>query len=166
MKNNILINISLIISICIIGFVAVYSLIIDYAFTKEQVNYLFSLMYLVLALNFLYNKNYNDTIEERFKFIILKTKNIFISCVLTIIYALILAQSEVSLWKIFICLIMSLFIYLFSMVVFTRKVTLYLFWINFYLFMGVFIFLQFPNFQIDFLAKFNPLAGLIVNLIM
>jgi hypothetical protein len=166
MKNNILIKISLIISICIIGIVALYSLIINYEFNKEQVNYLFSLMYLVLALNFLYDNNYNDTLKERIKFIILKTQNILISSVLTIIYALILVQAEVSLWKIFICLIISLFIYLFSMVIFTRKVTLYLFWINFYLFMCVFIFIQFPNFQIDLLAKFNPLAGLIVNLII
>jgi len=166
MNKNVIINISVIISICVLGFIATYSLIIDYQFNKEQVNYIFSLFYLVLALNFLNNINEIDTREERFKLIFLKAQNIIISCILAILYALILVQSETSLWKVFICLILTFVIYLFALVIFTRKVTLYLFWINFYLFMGALIFIQFPNFKVDILAKFNPLAGLIVNLVM
>jgi O-antigen ligase len=166
MKNTIFIKISLLLSLCLISFIAVYSLIIDYQFPQEQVNYLFSMLYLVLALNFLGQAAVPDNQKERLNLIILRTQNIIISCVLMIIYALILLQSKVSFGKIFLILLLSLLLYYSTLVFFKRKVTLFLFWINFYLFMGVFVFYQFPNFQIDFISKYNPFGGLIVNLIM
>jgi hypothetical protein len=166
MKNIILIKISLLLSLCVISFIAVYSLIIDYQFPQDQINYLFSLLYLVLALNFLGQDPVPDNQKERLNLILLKTQNIIISSVLTIIFALILVQSKVSFGKIFFILLLSLILYYSTLVFFKRKVTLFLFWINFYLFMGVFVFYQFPNFQIDFVSKFNPFGGLIVNLIM
>jgi len=166
MKNTILIKISLLLSLCLIGFIAAYSLIIDYQFPQDQVTYLFSLLYLVLALNFLGQELVLDNQKERINIILFKTQNIIISCVLTIIFALILMQSKISFGKIFFILLLSLLLYYSTLVFFKRKVTLFLFWINFYLFMGVFVFYQFPNLQIDFVSKFNPFGGLIVNLIM
>jgi hypothetical protein len=166
MKNSKLINISILLCIVILGFISLYSIIIDFHFSKEQINFLFSLLYLVLALNFLKYDEIADNSKKRFELVIMKPQNILISCVLMVFYALILVQTEASVIRIFLCLVLSLLINLLAIVLFKRKITFYLFWINFYLFMVVFVILQFPNINMDILARFNPLAGLVSYLII
>lgn len=163
MKKNIFFKGSLVLSICLVGLIAIYSLVTNYHFPPDQLNYFFSLFYLILALNFLGEDPSIDDRKERIKLIFTKTHSILISCVLAIFFSLILIQAEVTIGKIFIILVFSLVLYCTTLVFFKRGITLILFWINFYLFMGVFGFSQFPNFPIDLLSRFNPFAGLIVS---
>jgi len=61
-------------------------------------------------------------------------------------------------------LISSLIFYYASLIFLSRKVTQLLFWINFYLFAGVFILTLVPGSRIDLLSGFNPFGGLFVTL--
>jgi hypothetical protein len=164
MKNIILHKISLYLSICLIGFIASYSLIIGYQFPEDQINYLFSLFYMVLSLNFLGGNLPIDNRQERIKLILTNTQSVIISCVLSILFALILIQSNVTIVKIFMILILSILVYYSTIIFLSRKVTLVLFWINFYLFMGIFVFSQFPDIEIDIISRVNPFGGLLITL--
>jgi hypothetical protein len=164
MKNIKLHKISLYVSICLIAFIAGYSLIIDYQFPEDQINYLFSLFYMVLALNFLGGDLTIDNRQERIRLILTNTRSVIISCILSILFALILIQSNMVIVKIFMILVLSILVYYSTIVFFNRKVTLVLFWINFYLFMGIYLFSQFPDFKIDMISRFNPLGGLLITL--
>jgi DNA modification methylase len=164
MKNNILHRISLILAICLIGFIAGYSMLIDYQFPESQMNYIFSLFYLILTLNFLGRDATLLNLRERFKMVLSDTQSIIISCLLAIIFSLLLIQTKVAIGKIFIIVILSLLFYYTLILILSRKVNLILFWINFYLFMGVFVFSQLPNFQINMISKFNPFGGLLLTL--
>lgn len=164
MKKSIFSKISLILSLCLVGVIAVYSLVTDYHFPLDQVNYLFSLFYLILSLNFLGEDQTLNNTKERIKIILTKIQSIIITCVLAILFSLILIQSDIGPIKIFIIIFLALVLFNLTTVIFKREITLILFWINFYLFMGIFILSQFPNLSVDLLSRFNPFGGLIVTI--
>ena len=153
------------ITILSVAFIAVYPLITDFTFTHEQANWVFSLLYLTLALNYLgVKQNEQDTSSERARKLFTNYYSIIISTFLIACFAIILGQSEISSVRIFLVLVCSLIFYYGSLIFLSRKVTQLLFWINFYLFAGVFILTQVPGSRIDLLSRFNPFGGLFVTL--
>ena len=165
MNSQVYYLISMWIAILGVGFIAVYPLSTDFTFTPEQANWVFSLLYLTLCLNFLGGKqNEQETISKRAQTLFTDKCRIIISTILIICFALILGQSEISSVSIILVLICSLILYYASLIFLSRKVTQLLFWLNFYLFMGVFILTQVPGSRIDLLSRFNPFGGLFVTL--
>jgi hypothetical protein len=165
MNSKVYYRISLWITILGIAFIAVYPLVTDFTFTHEQANWVFSLLYLTLCLNFLGGKqNEPESASVRAQRIFKDKYSIIISTILTVCFAVILGQSEISSVRIFLVLICSLIFYYASFIFFSRKVTQLLFWINFYLFAGVFILTQVPGSRIDLLSRYNPFGGLFFTL--
>jgi hypothetical protein len=165
MNSQLYHRISLWLTILGIAFIAVYPLVSDFTFTHEQANWVFSLLYLSLCLNFLGGKhNEPETVSVRAQRIFKDKYSIIISTILIVCFALILGQSEMSFVRIFFALICSLIFYYASLVFLSRKVSQLLFWLNFYLFMGVFILTQIPGSRIDLLSRFNPFGGLFLTL--
>lgn len=165
MKTPVLHRISLVVTILSVAFIAFYPLITDFTFTPEQANWVFSLLYLSLCLNFLGGApNDQETSTGRAQRIFKDINSIIISTILIVLFAIILGQSEISSIRIFLVLVCSLVFYYASLIFLSRKVTQLLFWINFYLFAGVFILTQVPGSRIDLLSRFNPFGGLFVTL--
>ncbi len=166
MKNMILHRISLIIGLLIVGFVVVYSFLINYTYTDSQINYLFSLFYLIFTLNILGNESSFESPNKRVISIFSNVQNIIVSCILAILFGLMLVKAEVPLVKVFLILFLAFIIYTTIIVLFNRKIILVLFWINFYIFMGVYVFSQIPGFTLDLLSRYNPFGGLLITLLM
>lgn len=165
MNSQLYHRISLWMSILGIGFIAVYPLVIDFTFTLEQANWVFSLLYLTLCLNFLGgNQNEQETVSGRAQRIFKDKYSIVISTFLIVCFALILGQSDINSVIIFLVLICSLIFYYASLIFLRRKITQLIFWINFYLFTGIFILTQIPGSRIDLLSRFNPFGGLFLTL--
>jgi len=166
MENKFLHMIFLFITVIVIVFITGYSLIVDYKFPDNQLIYFFSLFYLVLALNFI-GRN-SDTVKwkERLNWIIEKWQNIFIYCVLSVCFSIILFHSGVTIIKTAIIILTALFVYNITLVIFKRRISLMLFWINFYLFAGMLAFSLIPEVSLDLISRYNPFGGLIVELII
>jgi hypothetical protein len=165
MENKLLHKIFLYITLATITFVAVYSLIIDYKFPEYQLNYFFTLFYLILSLNFLGGNSDKYDRKERLIWLIENKQNIFLYCILSASFSIIFINSGISSFKTALIIFSSLLFYSFSLFIFSKRITLILFWINFYLFAGVIIFSQFPCFHLDTISRYNPFGGLLVTLL-
>jgi hypothetical protein len=165
MNSQVYHRISLWIAILGIAFLAVYPLATDFKYTPGQANWVFSLLYLTLCLNFLGGtKNEPETAYERAQRIFSDIYSIIISTILTACFAIILGQSGISSVKVFLVLTCSLVLYYASFIFLSRRITQLLFWLDFYLFAGVFILTQVPGSRIDLLSRFNPFGGLFLAL--
>lgn len=164
MENKTLHTIFFLITVIVIIFIAGYSLVVDYKFPDNQMNYFFSLFYLVLALNFI-GRN-SDTLrwEGRLKCAIENWQNILLYCVLSACFSIILLHSGVSVIKTALIILIALIVFNFVLVICKRRITLILFWINFYLFAGMLVFSLIPEVTLDLISRYNPLGGLIVTL--
>jgi len=164
MENKLLHKIFLYITLATVAFVAGYSLIIDYQFPEYLLNYLFSLFYLILSLNFIGGNSDISERKERLIWLFKNKQNIFLYCLLSSCFSIIFIHSGISIFKTALIILSASILYYFSMFIFARRITMILFWINFYLFAGIIIFSQFPDFNLDIISKYNPFGGLIVNL--
>jgi len=164
MENKLFHRIFIIISLIALGFIAAYSLIRDYKFSSSLLIYYYSIFYLILALNFIGSDLQKSDRKNRLIWIITNKNNIIIYCIVTICYSIIFINSDIPILSTFLIVIISLIFYNFLFYYFNYRISLILFWISFYLFAGVIIFSQLPNFQLDLVSKFNPLGGLIVNI--
>ena len=91
MNSQVYHRISLWITILGVAFVAVYSLITYFSFTHEQANWVFSLLYLAICLNFLGGKhNKPETISGRAHKVLKDKRNTIISTILVICFTHIL----------------------------------------------------------------------------
>jgi hypothetical protein len=164
MANKLLHRIFLFIALAAIAFIAIYSLVLDYQFPEYQLNYFYSLFYLILSINFLGDVLDSSDRQERLKTLFKGKLNIFIYCLLSACFSIIFIHSGIPFLKTTLIILISFLVYFYSMFVFNKKITQILFWINFYLFMGMIIISQFPQINLDVISRYNPFGGLIVTL--
>jgi hypothetical protein len=164
MENKVLHRGFLFLTLATLAFVTVYSLIINYKFPEPLLNYFFSLFYLILSLNFMGNIADSSDSKERLKQLFKSSKNIFLYCLVSACFSIIFIHSGITVLKTSTIVLTSFGVYLFLMFVFNRKITQFLFWVNFYLFMGSLILGQLSNINFDLISKYNPLGGLFVTL--
>lgn len=157
-------KIFLYITLATLAFVAGYSIIIDFQFPGYLLNYFFSLFYLVLSLNFIGDMSDSSDTKEILKWLFINTQNIIIYCILSACFAVIFIHSGTPIVKTALIILSSFVAYFASMFIFGRKISQFLFWINFYLFAGIIILSQFPNIRLDVISRFNPFGGLFVTL--
>jgi len=165
MTNKSLHRIFVIISTIGVMFLAVYSLIVNYKFPDEQLNFFFSLFYLIMALNIVGKISDHASTNERLRLILTDIQNIVLYCILSASFSVILIHSGISVIKTALIVFFALAFYNLTFTVFKRSITLILMWINFYLFMGLLVFSLIPGLPIDLISRYNPLAGLIVALL-
>jgi len=166
MENNLLHKTFVILSVICIIFIAAYSLVIDYKFPHDQMNFIFSLFFLVLTLNFLGRNIKNEEKAERARSVFTDIQIIILYCILSACYSIILIHSGVSVVKTAMIILSALMFYNFILIIFRKSVSLILFWINFYLFMGMLVFSVLPGLPLDLISRYNPFGGLIVYLLI
>jgi hypothetical protein len=164
MRNKLLHKIFLFITLAAVLFIAIYSLVLDYQFSEYQLNYFYSLFYLILSINFLGDILDNSGLRVRLMTLFKGKQNIFIYCLLSACFSIIFIHSGIAIFKTTLIILSSFLIYFFSMIIFNRKTTQILFWINFYLFMGIIVISQLPKISLDTISRYNPFGGLIVTL--
>lgn len=166
MEKNIFHRISVRLSVVVIIYMAVYSSAVDYIFPADQLNFFFSLFFLVMALNFI-GRNPAETIREiRMKSIFTDTQNILLYLILSACFSSVLIHSGVTVIRIALIILFSLVFYNLILIVLKKSVILILFWINFYLFMMMLVLSSMPGLYLDTISKYNPFGGLIVHLLI
>ena len=153
-------------SVAGIIFIAVYASSIDYIFTHDQLNALFSMFFLVLALNYLGMTSENIQREKRVRVVFKDGMNIVLYCVLSACYSFMLIHSGVSVIKTALIIIVALAFFNLIFILLHRTILLILFWVNLYLFVMMRVLSEMPGFSIDPLSRFNPFGGMIVHLII
>ncbi len=147
-------------------FIALFPLVRDVAISPAQANWIMSLLYLSLCLIHLRKYNWEDEdLPKRANSILADKGSLGISTILVFAFVLILNHSGLSVIRIFLVLLCSLSFCYASLIFLNRKTSMVLFWINFYLFSGVFVLIQFPGVKIDLLSGYNPFAGLFLTLL-
>lgn len=165
MKTHTIRQVSLWIILLVIGFIALFPMFKNEVITLAQANWIMSLLYLSLCLNHLLKDNVkSEDISARAIEIFTNKGNLVISTILIAEFALILSHSGISVIKVFFVLVCSLCFCYASFILLNKKISVILFWINFYLFALVFLFTQFPGIEINVLSRYNPFAGLFLTL--
>ena len=162
--NRLLGRIFLYIAAAMVVFMAVYSCIVNYKFPIEVLSYFYSLFYLVLSFSFLVGVPDSSSREERLNRLFKSPESIFFYCVLSACFSVILVRSGIDYFRTALIIATSLALYDFSMYILSRRTTLILYWINFYLFAGMTAFSHLPHINIDMLSKYNPFGGLLITL--
>jgi len=164
LKNIVFLTVSLCIAVLAISFIAIYPVFIDYHFPQAITNNLFSLFYLVIFLNYLGFYNADDDYKSKSGWIFTNFRSIILSTVMSAIFAIILNRTSIDIAGIFFILVCGLTLCYATIILLKKQVVLILFWINFYLFIALLIFSQFPKIPLDVVSKFNPYGGLLVTL--
>jgi len=164
MKNKSYFIISLCFAVIAIAFIALYSLFIDYHFPQAITNNLFSVFYLVIFLNYLGFYNQEGDYKSKSGWIFTNFRSIILSTVMSAIFAIILNRTGIGIAGIFLILVCGLTLCYTTIILLKKQIVLIIFWINFYLFIGLLIFSQFPKIPLDMVLKFNPYGGLLVTL--
>jgi len=164
MGNKLLPKIFLYLSAASVAFIAVYSLIIDYKLSNDLLNYFFSLFYLVLSLSFIVEIPDSASREEKLNRLFKSPESLFLYCILSGSFSVIFIGSGLTYFRTALIIMTSLVLFDFSMYILSRRTTLILFWINFYVFAGMTALSHLTHLNIDLVSRYNPFGGLLITL--
>jgi len=166
MEDKLLSKFFLYISVASVVFISLYSLFIDYKFSNDLLNYLFTLLYLILSLNFIVGTSDSANKKERLTRIFKSRESILLYCIMAGSFSVIFIRSGFGIFKTTLIILSSLALFDFSMYILNRRTTLIFFWINFYLFAGMTALSHLPHANIDLVSRYNPFGGLLITIIM
>jgi len=164
MNNEHFLNAGIWVTILAIVFIAVYPLLTDYFFSKNQCMLLFYLFYLTLFLNYLGNYKNDENHISKIKWIGSNFHSIIINALVISLFAVIITRSNINIVTAFLILLFSQILFVATITFLKRRILTILFWVNFYLFAGTLIVSHLPAISLDIVTELNPYGGLFIFL--
>lgn len=149
----------------VVAFMAIYPVITGYIFPPQLANWIYSLFYPVLSINFLmgYEKT-PDSMHDRADWLFNNPRSLLVSAFFIIMFFIILGRADIKICRILLIMCTSLITWGATTVICRRNITYALFMLNFWLFSGVFVLDFIWEAEYDTLSKFNPFGGLFITL--